>query len=127
MSYSILKAVHVTCVVLSGIGFSARGWGSFAGARWMRSRAARTLPHVVDSVLLLSALALVFARGAGIEPWLAAKIVGLLIYIALGLKALQPGRDKGLRIAAWIGALATFTWIVSVALTKDPRGYFSAL
>ena len=30
-------------------------------------------------------------------------------------------------LAAWVGALLTATWIVSVALTKSPAGFFRAL
>jgi uncharacterized membrane protein SirB2 len=56
-------------------------------------------------------------------PWLTAKIVGLLAYIALGMVALRFGRTRGTRAAAWIAALATFGYIVSVAVTKDPRGF----
>jgi uncharacterized membrane protein SirB2 len=36
--------------------------------------------------------------------------------------ALRFGRTKTVRASAWIAALVTFGYIVSVALTKDPRG-----
>ena len=73
-------------------------------------------------MLLLSALALLWTlqltpRDA---PWLAAKIVGLLLYIGLGMLALRPGRPLALRAGAWAAALAVVGWIVAVALTKDP-------
>ena len=58
MDYLLLKTVHLSAVTLSIAGFTARGAGSLAGAAWVRGRAARTWPHVVDSVLLASALAL---------------------------------------------------------------------
>jgi len=37
--------------------------------------------------------------------------------------ALRPGRPASVRAAAWVAALATFGWIVSVAITKDPLGF----
>jgi len=37
--------------------------------------------------------------------------------------ALRFGRTKGVRAAAWVLALLTFGYIVSVAITKDPRGF----
>jgi uncharacterized membrane protein SirB2 len=124
MDYPTIKAVHVTAVVLSGAGFFARGLGSLAGAAWVRGRAAKTLPHMVDTVLLLSALTLAWTLrlSPSDAPWLAAKIAGLVIYIVLGVVALRPGRPLAVRGAAWICVLATFGRIVSVALTKQPLG-----
>lgn len=125
MDYFLLKHIHIAAVILSVAGFFARGLGAFRGAAWVRSRAARTLPHVVDTVLLLSALALAWLLRISpvAAPWLAAKIAGLLVYIALGMLALRPGRPMGVRVAAWTGALLVFGWMVAVAITKDPRGF----
>jgi uncharacterized membrane protein SirB2 len=53
-------------------------------------------------------------------PWLAAKIAGLLLYIALGMAALRRGLPWRWRAAAWVAALGVFAWIVAVALTKNP-------
>ena len=129
MDYSTLKLVHQASVVLSVSGFFARGLASFAGAAWACGRVARTLPHIVDTVLLGSALlmAWMLRLTPGAAPWLAAKIVGLLLYIALGILALRPGRPLALRVGAWMAALLTFGWIVSVALTKNPLGIFKPL
>ena len=129
MDYSTLKLIHQASVVLSVSGFFARGLASFAGAAWARGRVARTLPHIVDTVLLGSALlmAWMLRLTPGAAPWLAAKIVGLLLYIALGILALRPGRPLALRVGAWMAALLTFGWIVSVALTKNPLGIFKPL
>lgn len=123
----MLKTVHQTAVALSATGFFARGLASLRGAPWVRSRLARTLPHIVDSVLLISALLLAWALRLDptTTPWLLAKIVGLLLYIGLGMVALKPGRPTAVRASAWIAALAVFGWIVSVAITKNPRGFVS--
>ena len=125
MDYSAIKMIHVSAVMLSLAGFFARGVGMLAGAAWVKSRPAKTLPHVVDTVLIVSAIALAWMLGVTVTnaPWLTAKIVGLLAYIALGMVALRFGRTRGMRTAAWIAALATFGYIVSVAITKDPRGF----
>lgn len=129
MDYAAVKLVHQTAVALSLTGFVGRGAGALAGAEWVATRAAKTLPHVVDSVLLLSALALAWVLGLtpGNAPWLVAKVMGLVVYIALGVLALRPGRSKAVRAAAWVGALATAAWIVSVAITKSPFGFFGLL
>jgi uncharacterized membrane protein SirB2 len=125
MDYSTLKLVHQSAVALSIAGFFARGAAMFAGASWVRTRSARTLPHVVDTVLIVSAIALAWMLrlSPANAPWIAAKIGGLLVYIALGMVALRFGRTRATRAAAFVAALLTFAWIVSVAITKDPRGF----
>ena len=127
MDYFAVKTIHQAAVVLSVTGFFARGAGSLLGATWTSGRLARTVPHVVDSVLLVSALWLAWTLRLTptATPWLLAKIIGLLVYIGLGVVALKPGRPAPVRAAAWIAALVTFGWIVSVAITKNPLGFFA--
>jgi uncharacterized membrane protein SirB2 len=129
MDYFSVKLVHQSAVALSVTGFFVRGAASLAGARWVRGRTARTLPHLVDSVLLASALSLAWMlRLTPVEaPWLLAKIVGLLAYIGLGVIALKPGRPPAVRGTAWLAALAVVGWIVSVAVTKKPLGWLASI
>ena|SRR6187402_1189558 len=127
MDYFTVKLVHQVAVALSLTGFFVRGAASLGGASWVQGRAAKSLPHLVDTVLLVSALTLAWMLRLtlGNAPWLLAKIVGLVVYVGLGVVALRPGRPNAVRAAAWVGALATAGWIVSVALTKSPLGVFS--
>lgn len=127
-TYATIKLVHMTAVAVSFAGFFARGAGMLRGASWVRGRLARTLPHVVDTVLLASAIALAWMLRLNPldAPWLAAKIVGLLIYIWLGMLALRPGRSPVVRGSAWVAALVVFGYIVAVAWTKSPAGFFAA-
>ena len=129
MDYAGWKLLHQGAAVVSVSGFAVRGLASFVGAAWTRRRLARTLPHIVDTLLLLSALVMlwILRLTPGAAPWLAAKIAGLLLYIGLGMLALRPGRPLGVRLAAWLAALAVFGWIVSVALTKNPLGALRVL
>ena len=129
MNYILLKTVHQAAVALSITGFIARGLASLGGAAWVRGRAARTLPHVVDTVLLLSAIALAWTASLNPlhAPWLMAKIVALVAYVALGAVALRPAVPWRLRCVAFGAALATFGYIGSVAMTKKPSGFFALL
>ena len=129
MNYLTIRAIHETAVALSVTGFFVRGLGALVGAQPLGGRWVKALPHAVDTVLLLSALTLAWMlRITPLSaPWLLAKVCGLLAYIALGMVALRPGLPTGVRLAAWIAALATVGWIVSVAITKDPLGLFSRL
>jgi uncharacterized membrane protein SirB2 len=60
-------------------------------------------------------------------PWLMAKVVGLVAYVALGVIAMRPTRSRRVRVAAWLAAMATAGWIVSVAITKSAWGVFSLM
>jgi uncharacterized membrane protein SirB2 len=124
-AYAALRHLHRACAVLSIAGFALRFGAAAAGQAWVRGRAARTLPHIVDTLLLASALVLAF--GAGFTPtnapWLATKIVLLLAYIGLGMVALSPRRPWRWRAPAGVLALAMVLHIVAVALTKQPLGW----
>ena len=122
-----VKALHQGAVALSVTGFFARGLGSLRGAAWVRGRLAKTLPHVVDTVLLLSAVTLAWRAHINPldAPWLLAKIAGLLLYIGLGVVALRPGPPLAVRATAWAAALLTVGWIISVAITKNPYGFLA--
>jgi uncharacterized membrane protein SirB2 len=128
MDYGAVKLVHETAVAISFTGFFARGCGMLANAGWVHSRPARTLPHVVDTILLLSAISLAYMlRITPVNaPWLAAKIIGLLLYIGLGMVALRRGKSKRMRAAAWGAALLVFGYIVCVAITKSPLGFMAS-
>ena len=125
--YLALKHFHITCVILSGTGFALRGWWSITGSPRLRARLTRILPHIVDSCLLASAigLAVMAEQYPFVHGWLTAKVLGLLTYIGLGAVALRAARPKGVRVAAFVGALATLAYIVSVALSKNTLGWLA--
>jgi uncharacterized membrane protein SirB2 len=120
--YAFLKATHVTCVVLSYFGFFVRGVWMMRGAAMLHNRWVRVLPHVVDTLLLASAIALamLLRQYPLAQPWLTAKVAGLVIYIVLGMFALRRARTRRGRIMAWLLAQAVFFYIVAVALTRNP-------
>lgn len=126
MSYLALKHLHVTCVVLSGLGFCLRGGWMLAGSALGQHRLTRVLPHVVDTLLLGSALAMAWMSGQYpfLNGWLTAKLCGLLAYILLGMMALKRGRTKAVRASCFGLALLTYAYIVGVALTRNPAIYF---
>lgn len=124
MLYYTIKHVHVFCVVLSGLGFAVRGVGMMCGAGWLRWRWVRIAPHLVDTMLLSSALLLswMIAQYPFVASWVTAKVFGLLVYIVLGGVALKRGRTRRVRVAAFVVALGVYVWIVSVAITRQPFG-----
>jgi uncharacterized membrane protein SirB2 len=127
-TFEMLRATHVGAVVLTGALFVLRGAWMLRSPERLDRRWVRISPHVVDTVLLASAIAMLWVAGwSPTQPWIATKIVALLVYIALGTIALKRGRTRGVRAGAFVAALATFAYIVSVALTKSPVGPLRAL
>lgn len=126
-SYLAIKNVHLACVALSYALFFVRGAWMILDSPLLARRWVRIVPHVVDTILLVSAIALaVMSRQYPfVAPWLTAKIIGLVLYIGLGMVALKRGRTKGARITAWIAAQLMFFYIVAVALTKQTLPYWS--
>jgi uncharacterized membrane protein SirB2 len=124
MSYLLLKHLHVTCVVLSGAGFFLRGLLMLRESPLLARRWLRTVPHLVDTTLLASALAMsvMSAQYPFVQGWLTAKVIGLLAYIVLGMFALRRGRTRRQRLLCFVLALAVFGWIVSTALARSPLG-----
>lgn len=121
MSYLLLKHLHVTCVVLSGLGFCLRGVWMLTDSPRRTQRLARVLPHLVDTLLLGSALTMAWMSGQYpfVLDWLTAKFFGLLAYILLGTMALKRGRTKAIRSRYFVLALLAYGYIVAVALTRS--------
>ena len=127
MLYLTLKAVHVGCAVLSISGFALRGILMLADSPLLAARFARVAPHVVDTVLLASALWLAALTGQYpfVHGWLTAKVLALVAYIVLGTVALKRARGKATRAIAFALALCAAAYIVSVALTRDALGFLA--
>ncbi|KIO49935.1 SirB2 family protein [Nitrosospira sp. NpAV] len=122
MSYAALKMIHVTSIVISYLLFSLRGVWMMRGSEALQQRWVKITPHIVDTVLLTSAIALAIMidQDPVNNSWLTAKIMGLLLYIGLGMMALRFGKTRKAKISAWIAAQLVFIYIVLVALTKNP-------
>jgi uncharacterized membrane protein SirB2 len=115
--YSEVKHVHQATVVLSLCLFVLRlFWVAIDSAK-LRRGWVRVLPHIIDTVLLVSAISLVIMSGMypWQHSWLLAKVLALVAYILLGSIAIKPGRNPGIRLLSGVAALLVFGYIVSVA------------
>lgn len=116
----MIKWIHVSSVVLAFAFFLVRGVWMVRRSPRLQLRWVRIAPHVIDTVLLASAVVLAWRIGQYpfVHGWLTAKVLGLLAYVGLGTVALRRGHTPGIRIGAWIAALAVFVYVVSVAVTR---------
>lgn len=125
--YLAIKHLHILCAALSISGFVLQGVWMMRRSPLLDHRVTRTLPHVIDTVFLGSAITLATMSGQYpfVAPWVTAKVVALVVYILLGATALRWGRTMRVRVLALLAAVLTFSWIVSVALSKNPAGFLA--
>lgn len=119
--YTTLKLIHVSSAIVSVSGFALRGWWMLRGSALLERRLVRVLPHVVDSLFLLSGIGLVAILGLPVlrQTWLVVKLAAVVVYILLGMVALRRGRTRAARASAFVLALATFAYVIGVARSKS--------
>lgn len=129
MLYLALRNLHITCVIVSGLGFFLRGLAALLDSPLIDRRWVKTVPHVVDTVLLSSAIgmAVISSQYPFAQAWLTAKLMALLVYILCGVVALRKGQSKATRGVFFVGALIIYSYIVSVALRHNPLGFFELI
>lgn len=123
MIYTSVKIIHLTSILLSFSLFFARGIWMLRTSPLLQKKWVKIAPHIIDTVLLISAIGLAIMLGATPfnSPWLLAKIIALLLYIVIGSIALKRGKTITTRIAAWLIAQSIFLYIVLTALTHNPQ------
>lgn len=124
--YLALKHIHLTFVVLSLLAFFVRGIWLFMNSSMLSKKWVKILPHVISTILLVSGIVLAahLSMSPGSQPWLMAKIIGLIAYIGLGVAAFKVPNPNARKLL-WISALIVFAYIVSVAISKNPLGFLS--
>ena len=124
--YAQIRDVHVAAVIASGLLFCTRG--ALALARWpnVMHPVLRYGSMAIDTLLLAAGVTLMFVirQYPFVDGWLTMKLVLLVVYIVLGTFALKRARTQGARATCYLLALATFAYIISVAIAHDARGVF---
>ena len=117
--------LHVSCVILSGSLFVVRSLLRIANRPLANHRALRILSYAIDTTLLCAGilLTLILHEYPFRDAWLTTKVLLLMLYIGLGTMALKRASTGPGRSAALIGALATYVFIIGVALTHQPAGW----
>src|SRR3990172_7406039 len=92
--FSILKTIHVGCVILSITGFVIRGVWMIRESPWLAKTWVRVAPHIIDTALLVSAilLTLQIRQYPFVHGWLTAKVLALAAYIVIGAIGLKYSR-----------------------------------
>ncbi|MDP3874415.1 MAG: SirB2 family protein [Methyloversatilis sp.] len=122
--YPLARQAHIGLVIASGSLFALRGIGVLSGARWSMRRSVRIASQIIDAGLLIAALSLLglLQLNPFVVPWLATKLVLLVVYIVLGSLALKRARSARARFVCFIAALLTFAFMLGVARAHHPLG-----
>ena len=126
---SALKAIHVLCAYATGVGFLLRGVLAVAQHPLGKHRAAKILPHIIDTCLLVSGFIMFYMWASPLSDhsWLLAKLIALLIYIGFGLLMLRWGTNSRKRWLGLIGGLIVYLYIIGAAHSKAITSFFSVL
>jgi uncharacterized membrane protein SirB2 len=127
--YGDIRFAHVSCVLLSGGLFLSRGLMRIADAPMTSHRALRVSSYLIDTALLCAGvlLTLILQQYPLTDAWLTTKVLLLIVYIALGLYALKRAHRRSARVMAYLGALVTYAFIIGVAVTHHPAGWFTLM
>jgi uncharacterized membrane protein SirB2 len=125
--YETVKLVHIGTAILTISGFMLRGYWMFSGSPRLQLKVVKILPHIVDTIFLLSGIALIVILSLPVlsQNWLLMKFAALVVYIVLGAIALGRGKTMRSRTLAFVLSLATFAYIVGVALSKSTASWIA--
>jgi uncharacterized membrane protein SirB2 len=113
----LLKKIHILLAVLSGIGFAVRGFIRLVMQRQLAHPMVKVGPHVIDTLLLLSGVALWLQMGYPLRSWLGLKLALVVAYIGLGITSFRI-QARGPAIGIYLLALAVFVCIAFLAVHK---------
>lgn len=116
----MIKLIHMSTALISISFFVIRGYWVFKHSDMMNKKWVKIVPHVNDTVLLITAgiLAYTLQQYPFVDSWLTAKFIALLVYIVLGTFALKRAKKMKNKILFFILALLVFSYIVGVALNR---------
>lgn len=117
----MIKLIHMSAAFISISLFLLRGFWVFTDSQKIKQKWVKILPHVIDTILLVSAifLAINIHQYPFTYDWLTAKFIALLLYIIFGMFALKRAKHKKNKIIFFVLALMTFGYIVMTALSRN--------
>ena len=126
MSYMALKHAHMMFALISIVLFMLRAWLAVPSPARIKSKVLKVLPHIIDTLLLILGVWLAVMmkyNPMGNSPWLAAKIIGVVLYIIVGTIAIKRGKTARQRLIATLAAIVIFAYIYGAAMTKSPLSW----
>jgi len=129
MDYLLIKNIHMGAAYLSISLFVFRSVLSVTESALLQHKLLKTLPHLIDTVLLLCAvyLMLTIKQYPFVNSWLTAKFIALTAYIAAGTIALKRGKSAVIRFWAALTAVIIFVYIIGAAKNHHALSWLTTL
>ncbi|MGC7589718.1 SirB2 family protein [Bisgaard Taxon 46] len=77
---------HIVCAFVTFVLLLIRGIMQLKGKNWREKKLLKILPHLSDTLLLISGVAMFFLFGKSIEMWFIIKMLLLVAYIFFATK-----------------------------------------
>jgi uncharacterized membrane protein SirB2 len=119
--YIAIKHIHLTAVAVSFLFFTFRYLLRLTNSHLLQKKWMKITPHIVDTLLLASAIVLMFVIGQYplVNAWLTAKLVCVVGYILMGVACLKISNRKSVITGAYLIALAFIACAGKIAVTKQ--------
>lgn len=117
IDYPLIKNIHVLLALTSGLGFALRGFVRLVLQRPLNHPVLRVFPHLIDTLLLASGVALWVMAGWPLFSWLGVKLALVVAYILLGIAAFRSQVPKR-SVWLYLLALGVFLMVAYTALYK---------
>ncbi|MFW5815455.1 MAG: SirB2 family protein [Wenzhouxiangella sp.] len=115
--YELLKYLHIALALISLLGFGLRGFVRLVQRRPLAAPLLRVGPHVSDTLLLATGVALWVLGGWPLWSWLGAKLVLIAAYVYTGVLAFRTPEPQR-AVSLYTGGLVLFLAIVVVSVFK---------
>jgi uncharacterized membrane protein SirB2 len=129
MNYLTLKYLHIICVAGSFSLFFIRGIWLLRSYPHAQEPWIRALPHVIDSLLVASAIGMLALGPKGVWDgnWMLVKVVLVVVYAVMSVLLLRLAKGKVQKILLWVAALLVFLFATTVSVLHHPLGIFLVL
>lgn len=120
--YEVFKHIHLTTIVLSVVSLLLRYLLNVMQSPMLQKKWLKILPHIVDSVLLASAVSLcvLLEQYPFVDGWVTEKLLALVMYVFMASLALKLGKTPFIRGMGLVGALSWITYAGIIAVSKQP-------
>lgn len=124
--YQAAIHLHVAAVVISLALFSFRFALTIKGSSILQQKWLKITPHVVDTVLLGTAIwLLTLSSMVEVDGWVASKVIGVILYIVSGFFALKWAKTNRSRIIGFVCAVIWLMLTASVAFSKQAFSFLA--
>ena len=99
------------------------------GLSILQRRWVKITPHIVDTLLLTTAILLmiILKQHPGNQGWILAKVIALVFYIGFGTLAIKRAPTPASKAFYFGLAIATFGYILGVAIAHHPTSWLQLI